>query len=174
MLSHNAVIDYGDIQHEIVLVNFNKQPGKLRLSMSHVLWDPDLVGDNAIIEIPKIRNQKISADGKSKVQIQLQMMDGRALAFHFTDDKPPGKAKECRNKVKIHLGKLLGKVPSKKIDKEFEERKQILHQNSDILNLYKDLVKTAMITPDEFWSSRAHMLKSSHDQGRSSSDAEWG
>ena len=157
--------EYGDIQIDISNVNHQKQPGRIRLSMSHVLWDPDMVGDNVILEIPEIRNQKISPDGKSKVQIQLQMKDGRALTFHFANDNPPGRAKELRNKVKIHLSRLLGKVPSKKIDKEFEERKKILHENADILNLYKDLVKSHMITPDEFWSSRAHMLKTSTDQG---------
>jgi len=51
--------------------------------MSHVLWDPDLVGDKLAIEIPKIKNQKRSPVGKSKVQIQLQMMDGRALTTFF-------------------------------------------------------------------------------------------
>ena len=70
-----------------------------------------------------------------------------------------------RNKVKIHLSKLLGKVPSKKKDQGFEERKKILSENVDILLLYKNLVTSGMITPDEFWSSRAHMLKSSHSQG---------
>ena len=74
---------FGDIQIDIDQVNFQKQPGKVRLSMSHVLWDPDLVGDKLILEIPKIKNQKISPDGKSKVQIQLQMMDGRALTPFF-------------------------------------------------------------------------------------------
>ena len=71
-----------------------------------------------MLQIERIKNQKISPDGKSKVQIQLQMNDGKAHAFHFTDNTPPGKAKELRNKVKIHLSKLLGKVTTKKVDKE--------------------------------------------------------
>ena len=75
--------DFGDIQIDIAQVNYQKQPGRIRLSMSHVLWDPDLVGEKQIIEIPKIRNQKISADGKTKVQIQLQMTDGKERVPYF-------------------------------------------------------------------------------------------
>ena len=110
--------EHGDIQIDLPNVNYQKQPGRIQLSMTHVLWIPELVGDKLVLQIEKIKNQKISPEGKSKVQIQLSMNEGKAHAFHFTDNEPPGKAKELRNKVKIHLSKLLGKVTTKKVDKE--------------------------------------------------------
>ena len=158
---------FGDIQITINHVNHAKQPGSIRLSMSHVLWDPELVGEKLILDIPEIKNQKISPDGKTKVQIQLQMKDGRAITFHFATGNEQGSPKELRNKVKTHLGKMIGKIPTKKIDKVFEERKKILSENPDLLILYKDLVKSGMITPEEFWSTREHMLTMSHAQGTS-------
>jgi transcription initiation factor TFIIH subunit 1 len=150
----------GDVQFTLPQVNHQKQPGTIELSMTHLKWSPDMIGEVVLVEIQKVKRQKISPDGKSKVQIQLELTDGRSLTFHFADEDP----KATRNKVKAHLGKLMGKVLAKKVDKNLEERKRVLQNNPNLVKLYKQLVTTGQVTAEEFWSSRAHMLDSSHEQ----------
>ena len=149
----------GDVQFTLPQVNHQKQPGTIELSMTHLQWSPDMIGEVVLIEIQKVKRQKISPEGKSKVQIQLELTDGRSLTFHFADEDP----KATRNKVKAHLGKLMGKVLAKKVDKNLEERKRVLQNNPNLVKLYKQLVTTGQVTAEEFWSSRAHMLDSSHE-----------
>jgi len=156
--------EYGDIQIDIPEVNHQKQPGRIKLSMTYVLWEPDLLGDKLAVPIESVKNHKISPDGKSKVQIQVITKDGKALSFHFTNNNPPGFAKENRDKVKIHLSRLIGRIPSKKPDKAFEERKKILQENPALLKLYKELVTTKMVLPEEFWSTRMNLLNQSNQQ----------
>ena len=156
--------------------------------MTYVLWEPDLLGDKLAVPIESVKNHKISPDGKSKVQIQVITKDGKALvcyfirelfmpliktqaitifqSFHFTNNNPPGFAKENRDKVKIHLSRLIGRIPSKKPDKAFEERKKILQENPALLKLYKELVTTKMVLPEEFWSTRMNLLNQSNQQGK--------
>ena len=75
-------------------------------------------------------------------------------------------AKENRDKVKTHLSRLIGRVVSKKPNKEFEERKRILQENPSLLKLYKELVIPGMLLPEEFWASRADLLDSSSQQSK--------
>ena len=86
--------------------------------------------------------------------------------FHFTMNDPPGKAKEDRDKVKIHLARLVGRVTSKKPDKGLEEKRKILQENPELRKLYQDLVVPGMILPEEFWSSRAHLINQSGQQSK--------
>jgi len=157
--------DYGDIQIELKLVNHQKQPGTLKCSMQYVLWEQDLIGAPLAISMATIKSHKISADGKDKVQIRLLINDGTATTFHFTDNNPPGNAKAQRDRVKIHISKLIGRVQLKeKPDKVYEERKKILGSDPALLKLYKELVTTGMVLPEEFWSLRSNLIVSTHKQ----------
>ena len=75
----DSSVDYGDIQIDISEVNHQKQPGKIKLSMTYVLWEPDLIGEKLAIPILNVKSHKISPEGKSKVQIQIITKDGQAL-----------------------------------------------------------------------------------------------
>lgn len=100
-----------------------------------------------------IKMQKISSEFKTKVQLQLVFHDGSASTFQFI--KPDrSEAMRDRDKVKDLLFKLLPKF-QKKVNKELEEKNRILSENPALLQLYRDLVITQVITPEEFWSQHA-------------------
>ena len=70
-----------------------------------------------------------------------------------------------RDRVKIHISKLIGRVQLKeKPDKVYEERKKILGSDPALLKLYKELVTTGMVLPEEFWSLRSNLIVSTHKQ----------
>lgn len=59
-----------------------------------------------------------------------------------------------RDKVKELLQQLLPNF-KRKVDKELEEKNRLLTENPALLQLYKDLVITKVITSEEFWESHA-------------------
>ncbi|XP_065201318.1 general transcription factor IIH subunit 1 [Planococcus citri] len=100
-----------------------------------------------------IKVQKISSEFKTKVQLQLVFHDNSASTFQFI--KPDrSEAMRDRDKVKDELSKLLPKF-QKKMNKELEEKNRILSENPALLQLYRDLVITQVISADEFWSQHA-------------------
>ena len=52
------------------------------------------------------------------------------------------------------LQQLLPKF-KKKVNKELEERHRMLKENPGLLQLYKDLVITQIMKPEEFWEQHA-------------------
>lgn len=100
-----------------------------------------------------IKVQKISSEFKTKVQLQLVFHDNSTSTFQFI--KPDrSEAMRDRDKVKDLLTKLLPKF-QKKVNKELEEKNRILSENPALLQLYRDLVITQVITADEFWTQHA-------------------
>lgn len=65
-----------------------------------------------------------------------------------------------RDKVKELLQQLLPNF-KRKVDKDLEDKNRILVENPNLLQLYKDLVITKVLTSDEFWATHAkdHALK---------------
>ena len=59
-----------------------------------------------------------------------------------------------RDAVKDALQQLLPKF-KRKVNKELEERHRLLTDNPQLLQLYKDLVITQILTPEEFWAEHA-------------------
>ena len=51
-----------------------------------------------------------------------------------------------------------------KPDKVYEERKKILGSDPALLKLYKELVTTGMVLPEEFWSLRSNLIVSTQKQ----------
>lgn len=100
-----------------------------------------------------IKMQKISSEFKTKVQLQLVCHDNSTTTFQFI--KPNrAEAMRDRDKVKDLLHKLLP-LFQKRVNKELEEKNRILSENPDLLQLYRDLVITTVITAEEFWSQHA-------------------
>ncbi len=96
--------------------------------------------------------QKISTEGKAKVQLQLVLHDDTSTVFHFVSPEGPEHQLKERDKVKDQLAILLPKF-KQKIDKELEQKKRILVENPHIYQLYNDLVVAQLIPADEFWSN---------------------
>ena len=59
-----------------------------------------------------------------------------------------------REQVKECLVELLPKF-KRRINKELEEKNRTLSENPGLLQLYKDLVITQIITAEEFWEGHA-------------------
>lgn len=145
--SEDVLLQVGNVKHkkgEGTLYVMNERvafilQGSETVSVSHLYTD--------------IKMQKISSEFKTKVQLQLVFHDGNASTFHFIKSDR-AEAMRDRDKVKDLLSKLLPKF-QKKVNKELEEKNRILSENPALLQLYRDLVITQVITPDEFWSQHA-------------------
>ncbi|KAL4225738.1 General transcription factor IIH subunit 1 [Mactra antiquata] len=100
-----------------------------------------------------IKAQKISADSKERVQLQLVMHDGSANTFQFNN--PAGREAQMRDResVKELLQQLLPKF-RRKLSSELEEKSRLLQDNPELFQLYKDLVVSQVITAEEFWSTQ--------------------
>ncbi|XP_070565728.1 general transcription factor IIH subunit 1-like [Ptychodera flava] len=122
------------------------ESGREMFSISHLYAD--------------IKMQKISPEGKSKVQLQLILHDGSANTFHFAHPDSQAKALQDRNDVKELLQQLLPRFKSK-ANKELEEKNRMLQEDPELFQLYKDLVMSGVISADEFWSNRTSNQTSS-------------
>lgn len=94
--------------------------------------------------------QKISPDGKPKVQLQVVLHDGNTSTFHFVNCRGTSAMLRDREKVKELLQRLLPNFKSK-VNKELEKKKQLLQDFPCLLQLYKDLVVTKVMSSEEFW-----------------------
>lgn len=105
-------------------------------------------------KISYILVQKISPDGKPKIQLQVVLHDGNSSTFHFVNRNGLEAQKNDRDKVKELLQHLLPNF-KRKVDKELEEKNRILSENPRLLQLYKDLVITQVLSSEEFWVTHA-------------------
>ncbi|CAG5125187.1 unnamed protein product [Candidula unifasciata] len=110
-----------------------------------------------------IKAQKISPDTKEKVQLQIILHDGSANTFLFNNPKSRQLQMQDRESVKELLQQLLPRF-KRKISSELEDKNRILQQDPESFQLYKDLVVSGVVTPEDFWASRSHMLTSANNK----------
>jgi transcription initiation factor TFIIH subunit 1 len=72
----------------------------------------------------KFKAQKISTEGKAKVQLQVVLHDDTSSIFHFVSPAGPQQQIKDRDQAKDLLAGLLPNF-KKKIDKELEEKKRL-------------------------------------------------
>lgn len=94
--------------------------------------------------------QKISPEGKPKIQLQIVLHDGNSSTFHFTNKAGAQQQSADREKVKDLVQTILPNF-KRKIDTELEEKNKLLTENPKLLQLYKDLVISQILTSEEFW-----------------------
>lgn len=94
------------------------------------------------------------------MQLQVVLHDGNTSTFHFVNRQGQAAMLADRDKVKELLQQLLPNF-KRKVDKDLEDKNRILVENPNLLQLYKDLVITKVLTSDEFWATHAkdHALK---------------
>ena len=144
-----------DVLQSVSYVRHKKADGTLYVMPERVAWMPN--GKDKItlsIKYSEIKTQKISPEGKPKIQLQLVLHSGEAPTFHFAN--PSGTAAQLsnRNDVKELLQQLLPKF-KERISKDMIEKQKILQENPQLYQLYKDLVVSQIITGDEFWTQVA-------------------
>nr|CAG4643877.1 EOG090X04EN [Lepidurus arcticus] len=136
-------------------VRYKKNDGTFYLMNERLGWMMQSRSTFAVShQYSDIKLQKISPEGKPKVQLQVCLHDGSASTFHFSN--PLGAAAQCkdRDSIKETLQQLLPKF-KKAVNKELEEKNRLLSENPQLLQLYKELVISQVISADEFWSEHA-------------------
>lgn len=107
--------------------------------------------------------QKISPEGKAKVQLQVVLHNGVSSTFHFANKSGLQGQLADRDRVKDMLQTLLPKF-KRKVDKELEEKNRLLSTNPTLLQLYKDLVMTEVVSSEEFWTQHAQQYTQKRKQ----------
>uniref|UniRef100_A0A8C7Y3E7 General transcription factor IIH subunit 1 n=1 Tax=Oryzias sinensis TaxID=183150 RepID=A0A8C7Y3E7_9TELE len=150
------------LSEEVLLVvkkvRQRKQDGTLYLMAERIAWGPE-GKDRFTVSHPysDIRCQKISPDGKAKVQLQLVLHTGESTTFHFANESTALKDREAAKEL---LQQLLPKF-KKKANKELEEKNRMLQEDPVLFQLYKDLVVSQVISAEEFWANRLGGLNNS-------------
>uniref|UniRef100_A0A672H267 General transcription factor IIH subunit 1 n=1 Tax=Salarias fasciatus TaxID=181472 RepID=A0A672H267_SALFA len=143
------------LSEEVLLVvkkvRQRKQDGTLYLMAERIAWGPEGKDRFTVSHLyADIRCQKISPDGKAKVQLQLVLHTGESTTFHFANESS---ALKDRDAAKELLQQLLPKF-KKKANKELEEKNRMLQEDPVLFQLYKDLVVSQVIGAEEFWANR--------------------
>lgn len=137
-------------------VKHKKTEGSLYLMGERLAWMPAGKDSFTISHLyADIRVQKISPDGKEKVQLQIVMHNDSANTFHFCNPKGRPAQLKDREGAKELLQQLLPKF-RKKINSELEEKNRMLQEDPELFQLYKDLVVSQVISADEFWANRVN------------------
>ncbi|XP_063863840.1 general transcription factor IIH subunit 1-like isoform X2 [Scylla paramamosain] len=150
-----------DILLQVNNVRYKKNNGQLYLSQTRMGWMME-DSDTSTVSVlyNDIRTQKISPEGKPKVQLQIVLHDISSYTFHFCT--PEGREKQIaeRNKVKERLSQLMSQNRRQPPD-ELMEKKRMLDENEQLQQLYRALVPTSIISVDEFWKEIAGQYKQS-------------
>lgn len=147
--AEKILLEVGHVKHK-------KNEGSLVVMGERIAWMMSSRSDTFAINLKytEIKTQKISPDGKAKIQLQIVQHDGNSTTFHFVN--PSGQAAQIkdRERVKDLLQQLLPKF-KRKVNKELEEKNKMLRENPGLLQLYKDLVLTQILAAEEFWAQHA-------------------
>uniref|UniRef100_H3ASK4 General transcription factor IIH subunit 1 n=1 Tax=Latimeria chalumnae TaxID=7897 RepID=H3ASK4_LATCH len=132
-------------------VRQKKQDGALYLMAERIAWAPEGKDRFTVSHMyADIKCQKISPEGKAKIQLQLVLHTGETTNFHFANDNSAIKERDA---VKDLLQQLLPKF-KRKANKELEEKNRMLQEDPVLFQLYKDLVVSQVISAEEFWANR--------------------
>ncbi|XP_015123540.1 general transcription factor IIH subunit 1 [Diachasma alloeum] len=144
-----------DVLMQVGQVRYKKGDGTLYVMNERIAWMMDNRDTVSVShKYADIKIQKISPDGKSKIQLQLVLHDGTSSTFHFVNKSGQEAQVKDRDDVKELLQQLLPKF-KRKVNKEIEEKKKLLTDNPTLLQLYRDLVPTQVVTAEEFWNLHA-------------------
>lgn len=144
-----------DVLLQMSEVRYKKGDGTLYVMNERIAWMAENRDKVTVSHhFQDIKMQKISPEGKPKVQLQMVMHDGNSTTFHFVNRSGAKAQIADRDQVKELLQKLLPNF-KRKVDKELEEKNKILTENPHLLQMYKDLVITQVLSSEEFWSTHA-------------------
>ncbi|XP_071831409.1 general transcription factor IIH subunit 1-like isoform X2 [Apostichopus japonicus] len=142
-----------------------KRDGSLYLMTERLAWQDDGKDVFSVSHFyADIKQQKISPDGSSKIQLQILLHRGNSSKFQFVNhDGPPSQLKD-RDAAKELLQQLLPRFRSR-ANKELEQKNKMLQNDPELFQLYKDLVVSGVMTADQFWDSRKNNNSISKDAG---------
>lgn len=147
-------------------VRSRKSNGSLYLMGKRLAWQEDNKDVFTISHYyADVRQQRISQETSSKVQLQILLHNGSSSKFHFANREGEAAQKRDRNDVKELLQQLLPKFRSQ-ASRELEQKNKMLKDDPELFQLYRDLVMSGVMTADEFWASRITM--ENHESGSTS------
>ncbi|XP_023714083.1 general transcription factor IIH subunit 1 isoform X3 [Cryptotermes secundus] len=151
-----------DVLLQVGQVRYKKGDGTLYVMNERLAWMMDHRDTVSVSHrYTDIKTQKISPEGKPKIQLQVCLHDGSSSTFHFVNRLGQGAQVKDRDDVKELLQQLLQKFKCE-INKELEEKNRLLSENPSLLQLYRDLVMTHVISSEEFWSQHALQYMQKH------------
>lgn len=134
-----------DIRLQINNVKHKKGDGILYLMAERLAWMPNTKNNFTIShKYSDIKMQKISPEGRAKIQLQIVLHTGDNTTFQFNN-------LEDRTAVKDSLLQILPQFKGK-MPKDREKKAVLLSKNPNLLQLYKDLVETKIVSADDFWT----------------------
>ena len=128
-----------------------------------------VIHEKRIYSLPRFRYadikcQKVSPEGKEKIQLQIQLHDGSASTFHFANAEGDEAQRTDRNAVKELLQQLLPKFKTQ-ASKELEEKNRMFQEDPELFHLYKELVVSKVISAEEFWANHKEKKASVNGNG---------
>lgn len=149
-----------DVLRCIENVRVKKNDGALYLMAERIAWMPNGKDSFTIShKYSDIKTQKISPEGKPKIQLQVVLNSGNeSTTFHFVNPLGTEAQLQDRKFAKELLSQLLPRF-KQKLSKEMEEKSRILSENPDLFQLYKELVSSHVISAEEFWTTFAAKKK---------------
>ena len=143
-----------DVLKVVEYVRVKKNDGTLYMMSERMAWMPNGKDSFTIShKYADIKTQKISPEGKPKIQLQV-VLDSGSDTFHFVNPNGIQSQLNDRNEVKELLQQLLPKF-KRKLSKEIEEKSRILNEDPELFRLYKELVTSNIIPAEEFWANYA-------------------
>jgi len=126
-----------DVLLQIPHVKYKKDNGTLYVMSERLAW---FQGNQDTMTLSHkysdIKSQKISPEGKPKIQLQLVLHDNSTFTFHFVNPKGTPSQLDDREQVKALMMQLLPKFRTQ-INSDLEEKNRLLMQNHSLLKLYK-------------------------------------
>lgn len=139
-----------DVLLQIPQVRYKKSDGTLFIMKERVVFILENRDEIAVSHsFYDIKMQKISPEGKPKIQLQLVLQNGNST-FHFVNKNGTQHQMRDRERVKELIQSILPNF-KRKIDTELEQKNKLLTENPKLLQLYKDLVISKVLTSEEFW-----------------------
>lgn len=149
-------------------VRHQKRDGSLFFMAERLAWQDDGKDVFTVSHFyADIKQQKISAESSSKIQLQIVLHNGSSSKFQFANHEGPPSQLKDRDAAKELLQQLLPRFRSK-ANKELEQKNKLLQNDPELFQLYKDLVVSGVMTADEFWASQKKNNSSEVKFGESS------
>ncbi|XP_065314570.1 general transcription factor IIH subunit 1-like isoform X2 [Gordionus sp. m RMFG-2023] len=147
----------------ITHVRHKKVDGSLYIMSERMAWSMEKSQNFSVsYKYSDIKTQKISPEGKVKIQLQIVLHSGETSNFHFNSPEGTERQLQDRLRVKDLLQQLLPRF-RKQVDAQLEKKNLLLQKNPQLFTLYKELVVTQIITPEEFWGNYVSKYQKSLD-----------
>ncbi|KAI8904743.1 BSD domain-containing protein [Gorgonomyces haynaldii] len=108
------------------------------------------------IHMNQIQSQQIkTVKASGKVLLKLVLKGGTSVIFSFTGPK----AEEERESIKHAIAVGLGKLQEKPNTDDIEAKRQLLSKDQTLERMHKDLVRSGILSEEDFWNTRLDKLQ---------------